>query len=131
MRSISRARRPAIAAALCLLALAPAGCLVVRHESSTSTTIEGPPPWAPAHGHRKKHPSGVDLVFDAGLGVYVVLDLPGVYFHGDRFYRAVNGGWGVASGPGGPWIAVADRDVPPGLQRTRKPGTLMQPHGVR
>jgi hypothetical protein len=127
------ASRAAPLAALCLLALAPAGCLVVQHGSSTSTSTHGPPPWAPAHGYRTKHPSGVDLVYDAGLGVYFVAQLPGVYFHGDRFYRQVNGGWGIAGGPGGPWLAVAERDIPPGLQRqqTRKPGTLMQPRGAR
>lgn len=133
MHSRFRVEAPALALALCLLGLAPAGCVYVQHQSSSSTRGGGPPPWAPAHGYRTKHPSGVDLVFDSGLGVYVVVDLPGVYFHGDRFYRQANGGWGIAGGPGGPWVAVAERDIPPGLQRqqTRKPGQMMKPHGVR
>src|SRR5262245_11687981 len=47
----------------------------------------GPPPWAPAHGHRRHHQRAyqhrdatVDMVFDSGLGVYVVVGLPNYYY---------------------------------------------------
>src|SRR5258705_13086779 len=43
----------------------------------------GPPPWAPAHGYRRHHqqayqsrPDTVDLGFDDGLGVYMVVGFP-------------------------------------------------------
>jgi hypothetical protein len=64
----------------------------------------GPPPWAPAHGYRRKHqrayqshPDTVDMVFDSGLGVYVVVGIPNYYYWdgvylridaGNRWYRA-------------------------------------------
>ena len=33
----------------------------------------GPPPHAPAHGYRHKHPDGVELVYKSNIGGYAVV----------------------------------------------------------
>ena len=87
---------------------------VVVHES-------GPPPWAPAHGRRHKHPKhqGDDakLVFDSGLGVYLVVDLPDHYFLEGRYFRHHKGGWLVSATLEGPWVVGKSKDLPPGLRK--------------
>lgn len=75
----------------------------------------GPPAHAPAHGYRRRHPSGVDLVYDRSLGVYVVLGYSQTYFS-DRFYRLRGSTWQASQGPGGPWQTVSPRSIPPGLR---------------
>lgn len=62
----------------------------------------GPPPHAPAHGYRHKH-GNQNLVFDSGLGVYVVLDRPDHYFWDNRFYRYHRGDWQFADDLDGRW----------------------------
>lgn len=100
------------------LASMSTGCLHVHHGPATAAT--GPPPWAPAHGHRHRH-QGADLVFDAGLGVYAVVGLPGVYFHHDHYLRTTAGAWQQALRVQGPWVVVSARNLPPGLyQHTAK-----------
>src|SRR5262245_42462850 len=71
--------------------LALAGCVTV-HEHDHYESKGGPPPWAPAHGYRHKH-HGAELVFDAHLGVYVVVGHPYVYFFDDHYFRHVSSGW--------------------------------------
>lgn len=86
-----------------------------EHASRGSGRGWGPPPHAPAHGYRRKHRrSGAELVFDSGLGVYVVVGLP-VYFAGERFYRLGDAGWEISVDLDGPWRAVAYHAVPPKL----------------
>ncbi|GAI19521.1 unnamed protein product, partial [marine sediment metagenome] len=46
----------------------------------------GPPPHAPAHGYRHKH-QGVELVYDSGRGVYVVVDFPLHFYFKGHYYR--------------------------------------------
>jgi hypothetical protein len=74
--------------------LALAGCVHVHeHESKNQHERKGgPPPWAPAHGYRHKQP-GPDLVFDAHIGVYVVVGHPQVYFHDGHYFRLVSSHW--------------------------------------
>jgi hypothetical protein len=92
------------------------GC--VHHVPSASTPSvhgrsHGPPSHAPAHGHRhKRHHDGVELVFDAGLGVYVVVDQPGHYWHADRYLRWAAGEWSVSYRVDGDWVVVASDAVP-------------------
>ncbi len=79
----------------------------------------GPPPHAPAHGYRRKHRrSGVNLVFDSGLGVYRVPRL-GHYFHRGKFYRWRNGRWHISAGARGPWRSVAGHAVPSKLFKSK------------
>lgn len=74
----------------------------------------GPPPHAPAHGYRRKQ-RGADLVYDSGLGVYVVVGYP-YYYLDDRFYRQADGAWQASVNLNGPWQPVPDRSLPPKLQ---------------
>ena len=45
----------------------------VHHHRAPGTTVvvtkTGPPPHAPAHGYRHKHPDGVVLVYKSNLGL--------------------------------------------------------------
>jgi hypothetical protein len=68
----------------------------------------------------------VDLVFDAGLGVYAVVGLPGLYFHRDQYLRLHAGAWQRAARTKGPWVVVSTRKVPPGLHKhaARRHGKL-------
>ena len=98
----------------------------------------GPPPHAPAHGYRRKHQvehghghAELELVFDSGLGVYVVVGLPGIYFHADHFYRQVDAGWQVSLHHDSGWVLASQRDVPPGLRgkaHGRSQGKGKKPH---
>lgn len=87
------------------------------HARAYGRRYGGPPPHAPANGYRYKYDRyGVDLVFDAGLGVYVVAGL-GSYFYNDRFYRWHGGYWQYSARPRGPWHRAAERSVPRRLYR--------------
>jgi hypothetical protein len=82
----------------------------------------GPPPHAPAHGYRRKQRSGareLELVFDSGLGVYVVVGFPGVYFHLDHYFRLAGSTWQVSLRPDAGWDAAAQSQVPPGLRHAK------------
>ncbi len=82
----------------------------------------GPPPHAPAHGYRQRHRrSGADLVFDSGLGVYVVVGL-GHYFYGDRFYRWRNDAWQISVNAHGPWNWIDGSAVPRKLFKSKGRG---------
>lgn len=80
----------------------------------------GPPPHAPAHGYRhKRRQDAVDLVFDSGLGVYVVVGLHDHYFHADRYYRLAGGAWQVSLRINRGWTALEASALPPGLAKRR------------
>ncbi len=73
----------------------------------------GPPAHAPAHGHRLRHAhDDVDLIFDAVLGVYIVLGHAGLYWHGDHYISWRDGGWYSTARIGGTWVSVGSQDVP-------------------
>ena len=76
---------------------------------------QGPPPHAPAHGYRRKH-QGVELVYDSGPGVYVVVGFPGHYYLGGRYYRLRATQWEMSVNIGGRWKAVSVESLPPGLR---------------
>jgi hypothetical protein len=88
----------------------------------------GPPPWAPAHGHRRKHGDGghhgdgggVQVVFDSERGVYVVIGFPHHYYDAGHYYRFDSGHWEVSAHFEGPWLAVETRKVPASLRHARK-----------
>ncbi len=79
----------------------------------------GPPPHAPAHGYRHKSHHGVDLEFDTGLGVYVAIELPGTYFFDGLYFRWSEGVWEAASHFQGPWRVAKQKEVPPGLRKSK------------
>lgn len=102
------------------LAFVASGCITEPHHHHHKDKAHkgGPPPWAPAHGYRHKHHDhGVELVFDAGLDVYVVVGHPEIYFRADRYYCLRGGEWSAGARWNGPWTAVVVDDLPPGLRK--------------
>ncbi|MBW2316987.1 MAG: hypothetical protein JRH10_22740 [Deltaproteobacteria bacterium] len=76
----------------------------------------GPPPHAPAHGHRhRRHQDELELVFDAGLGVYSVVGRPDYYWHRDRYLHWTSGSWRVSRRFDGRWAGISIDAVPAGL----------------
>jgi hypothetical protein len=105
-------------------AAAASGCAVPHHHGrpphprQTVVRKSGPPPHAPAHGYRHKHRSShgdVQLVFDSGMGVYVLVDLPDHYFHGDRYFKHVKGAWYSSVRLDRDWVVISARKIPKGL----------------
>lgn len=82
----------------------------------------GPPPHAPAHGYRRKHEHAyrgggeVELVFDSGLGVYMVVGMPDFYFWNGSYLRIQGGVWSSCAHLDGPWKPYSERSVPAGLR---------------
>ncbi len=76
----------------------------------------GPPAHARAHGHRRKHQSGPELLFDSRLGVYVVVGHTDLYFHDGWFIRVHNGSWQVSASLNGSWQAKSAAWVPSSLR---------------
>jgi hypothetical protein len=79
----------------------------------------GPPPHAPAHGYRTKQNAGVadvELVFDSGLGVYVVVGLPDHFFWDGFFLRSEKGLWYSSLRIDGGWEPRSSDALPPGLR---------------
>ena len=79
----------------------------------------GPPPHAPAHGYRHKH-QGVELVYDSGRGVYVVIDLPSHYYFKGLYYRRGEIQWEAGVNIDGPWEFVSEDAMPKGLRAKGK-----------
>lgn len=122
--------------ALGLGALALSGCLYVHgHAPDGVVVVErdrypGPPDHAPAHGYRRNHgyhythshkrpaPSTqVELRWDDGLGVHVVVGYEGIFFHADHYYRYADAGWQWTARWDGDWVAAPDQGVPTGLRK--------------
>jgi hypothetical protein len=89
-----------------------------RHSAYHGPTItkSGPPAHAPAHGYRRKHVHGMELVFDSGLGVYVVVGLSDHYYHDGYFFRIRSGIWEMCPKPDGHWKVASDKSLPIGLK---------------
>jgi hypothetical protein len=110
-----------LAVALVCATLISASCSRVEvQETSKQKKGHGPPSHAPAHGYRHKHHEGVELVYDAGRGVYVVVDLVDHYYFKGHFYRFRNGQWEVSFSLEGAWEGIRERSLPPGLQTKKK-----------
>lgn len=99
------------------------GCALHHHHRRASAPAprivakNGPPPHAPAHGYRYKHTQhGVDLVFDSGIGLYIVVGHTGVYSDGTRYYRLSGDAWQVSLHPRSDWAGMATKDLPRGLR---------------
>lgn len=115
--------RVLIAVLLCAVLFVPAcSTTSVGVAKKPGYSKGGPPAHAPAHGYRKKHPQGPDLVFDSGLGVYVAVGIANLYFHNDRFLRLSNGQWEISVGYEGPWSVTTHTKVPPGLKKKHQGG---------
>lgn len=81
----------------------------------------GPPPHAPAHGYRHKH-KGSEIVFDAKLGVYVVIGLPYHYYDHGHYLRLRGGAWEMSVNLDGPWSAYSATSVPASLRNAKLDG---------
>jgi hypothetical protein len=101
-----------------LVAFSACHSVAMTHRRSEPVVAHhpGPPPHAPAHGHRHKHPGGVDLRFDAELGVYAVVRHTEMYFNDGWFLRIRGGVWQVSATLEGPWKPRSSARVPPGLR---------------
>ena len=75
----------------------------------------GPPAHAPAHGHRRKYVEGVELIFDAGMGVYVVVGCVDHYYYDGTFFRLHGGVWEVSLYPDRGWGPLGHKSLPSGL----------------
>ena len=104
-----------VTSAVILLMTASCSRYSVCHGPAVSKG-NGPPAHAPAHGYRRKHVHGMELVFDSGLGVYVVVGLSDHYYHDGYFYRLRGGIWEMSLKPDGHWKIVSDTSLPIGLQ---------------
>lgn len=102
--------------AIVLLMTASCSSYRAHPEPVVITDRSGPPAHAPAHGYRRKHVQGVEVVFDSGLGVYVVVGLSDHYYHDGYFYRLNGGIWEMSVKPEGSWKIVATTSLPMGLQ---------------
>ena len=119
------------------IAVLPA-CVTHHHHGRVPAAVvahePGPPPHAPAHGYRHKHAThdgGIDLVFDSGLGLYVVVGRPGYYFHRDRYYRQVESGWRVSMRIDTGWAVLTLQELPPGLARKAAKSKRRGPHPAK
>ena len=99
-----------------IILLMTASCSRHRVYHEPTITKSGPPAHAPAHGYRRKHVDGMELVFDTGRGVYVVVGLSDHYYHDGHFYRLSGGIWEMSPKPDGHWKVVSDNSLPIGLQ---------------
>jgi hypothetical protein len=130
MSPIRTALGLACAAALALTA-APACTYraiprTARAEPHAPRTVPGPPDHAPAHGHRKKRPQPL-LAFDAGLGVWVAVEVPGLYHLHGLWYRQRGSLWQTSPDAEGPWIAVPADELPRGLRAKHSLGERRVP----
>ncbi len=82
----------------------------------------GPPPHAPAHGYRHRNSDGVALRFDSNLGVYVVVDMPNVYYYNGLYLRLSGDRWQATSSLKRTWHYERDDRVPYQLQKKRGHG---------
>jgi len=91
---------------------------------SESAHRPGPPPHAPAHGYRHKHRHrdgrSVDLVFDSGLGVYLVVGVPDRYYWNGSYLRLDGDQWFVSVSPDSGWERRDEEQLPPGLHKKHK-----------
>ena len=79
-----------------------------------------PPSHAPAHGHRYRHNHGVDLIFDSGIGAYIVLGFDDLFFFNNNFMRYYDGYWHHADRHDGRWRRAKGGHVPHQLRHARK-----------
>jgi hypothetical protein len=108
--------------AVCSL-LAMTSCSTVKVCQSPPKKVgHGPPAHAPAHGYRRKQVHGVEIVFDSKRGVYVVVGLPGHYYHEGHFYRLRETTWEVSLRPNDGWASISEESLPPGLRGKGKGG---------
>jgi len=78
-----------------------------------------PPSHAPAHGYRQHH-DDVDMIFDSGIGAYIVLGFDNLFFFNSNYMRFYDGYWHYSARHNGRWHRANDRHVPHKLRKARK-----------
>lgn len=121
---MTRAKICLIAVLLISIGIVVSACgSSVRYTVASNPEIKqqhtGPPPHAPAHGYRHKHPDGEELVYKSNIGVYVVVGYPDYYFHKDKYYRLNDGSWEVSFNMKRKWAPVSDKKLPSGLRNKK------------
>jgi hypothetical protein len=101
---------------VCTLVLTTSCSRYAVHTGPVVRPGNGPPAHAPAHGYRNKQVCGVEVVFDAGRGVYVVVGLPDHYYYDGYFYRLRAGAWEMSLKPDTGWASASIGSLPSGLQ---------------
>jgi hypothetical protein len=76
----------------------------------------GPRAHAPAHGYRRQHIDGYDMIYDTDYGVWVLVGLPDCYYHNDRYYRLHGDLWQISIRADGEWRQISHRMVPRSLR---------------
>jgi hypothetical protein len=102
--------------ALACIVLMTTSCSTYSVYSQPTVTKAGPPTHAPAYGYRRKQVSGMELVYDSGLGLYVVVGLPDHYYNDGYFYRLRGGLWEISQKPDIGWKVVSESSLPQGLR---------------
>jgi hypothetical protein len=110
----------AVVSVVLVLALGSCSSVEVRRTSQKKMG-HGPPAHAKAHGYRRKHASGVELVYQSKSGVYVVVGMPNHYYCdcNDYFYKLGPLGWQASASIDGGWTYVTDKSLPPGLRMAK------------
>jgi len=93
------------------------------HSRDYGRRDEGPPPHAPAHGYRHKHHDHgqtVELVYDAGYGIYVVAEIPNRYYWNGVYLRLDGDQWYASKGLDGDWRPRSDGSLPPGCNEVKR-----------
>ena len=93
--------------------------LAIGRVSGPVVVRQGPPAHAQAHGYHRKHAGDVELVYDSGSGVYVVVGFPDHYYYNDQFYRLCGAEWQVSLTLDAGWVRISEDRVPPGLQKNK------------
>ena len=115
-----------IITATCILLMTASCSEEVVYRRRVPGRGHGPPAHAPAHGHRRKYVHGVELVFDAGMGVYVVVGCADHYYYDDTFFRLYGGVWEISLYPDRGWGPLGHKSLPPGLH-ARANGKIKSP----
>jgi hypothetical protein len=79
-----------------------------------------PPPHAPAHGHRLHYQNDIDMIFDSGIGAYIVLGFDNLFFFNNHYMRYYDGYWHYSDRHNGKWLRADDRHIPYSLREARK-----------
>ena len=80
-------------------------------------------PAHPMHGYRHVH-GGIEMVYDSGMGLYIVTGYPNHFFYGGRYYHYREPNWEISVNINGPWRQEAFQSLPRGL---RERGEFREP----
>lgn len=117
---------------------AVSACTVVLFASCSGVVLRsgsgrkvGPPPHAPAHGCRRKLPKGVEVVYDSGSGVYVVVGFEKHYYLDGHYYRFCSNRWEISMQVDVGWEPARIELVPAKLRGKYKAKHISKTHPGR